>query len=77
MHKIFFLRKSTQIWGDKTDLSKKKVNFEANMVLNVQSHSVLFGQKNTIQGYTGIQEYGNTKKNGNTHIYMITAIWEY
>ena len=24
VHKIFFLRKSTQIWGDKTDLSKKK-----------------------------------------------------
>ena len=47
------------------------------MVFIVQSHTVLFGQKNTIQGYTGIQEYGNTKKNGNTHIYMITAIWEY
>ena len=24
VHKIFFLRKSTQSWGDKTDLSKKK-----------------------------------------------------
>ena len=27
VHKIFFLRKSTQIWGEKTDLSKKKSKF--------------------------------------------------
>ena len=46
-------KKSTQIWGDKTNLSRK-VKFEANIVFNVQCKTVELGQSKTIQ-YSRVQ----------------------
>ena len=48
------MRKSTQIWGDKTNLSKKKVNLKANIVFIVQCKTVELGQSKTIQ-YSTVQ----------------------